>query len=256
VRKVRVEERFRLIYLKSTDSEESRMDKPSSSHASQEMSGKILHTTEPMTPGRFSSQTILKQAEADLMHPDPKVRILAIKYYLEKTYPSIPISLLQEILSDRDPEVRAEALHSLIQFRSPILSPLLKKHLKDNDPGVRIAALRGMLQYQEKIDLNILLQFLSDESSWVRRKVATLLGWTRMEGVFPILVEMSKDLDSKVRKAALFSLITLYPEESEDRLMEAMTDSDPDLRKWAKITLEKMAARPLKRKMASLLNRG
>jgi HEAT repeat protein len=251
-----VEERFRLIYLKSTDSEESRTDEPSPSHASQEMSGKILHTTESMTPETFSSQTILKQAKADLKHPDPKVRVLAIKYYLEKSYPSIPMSLLQEVLSDRDPEVRTEALRSLIQFRSPILSPLLKKHLKDNDPRVRIAALRGMLQYQEKIDLNILLQFLSDESSWVRRKVATLLGWTRTEGVFPILMEMSKDPDSKVRKAALFSLITLYPEESEDRLMEAMTDSDPDLRRWAKMTLEKMAAEPLKRKVASLSDRG
>ena len=251
-----MEERFRLIYLKSTASEESRTDDSPSPRASQEISGKTLHTTESMTPETFSSQTILKQAKADLKHPDPKVRVLAIKYYLEKSYPSIPMSLLQEILSDRDPEVRAEALHSLIQFRSPILSPLLKKHLKDNDPRVRIVALRGMLQYQEKIDLNILLQFLSDESSWVRRKVATLLGWTRMEGVFPILMEMSKDLDSKVRKAALFSLITLYPEESEDRLIEAMTDSDPDLRRWTKMTLEKMAARPLKRKMASLLDRG
>jgi HEAT repeat protein len=251
-----VEERFRLIYLKSAESEGPILDQPSSSHEPAGTSGKPLASMECSAPETFSSQAILKQAKADLKHPDPKVRVLAIKYYLEKSYPSIPISLLQEILSDRDPEVRAQALRSLIIFRSPIVSPLLKKHLKDNDPRVRIAALRGMLQYQEKIDLNILLQFLSDESSWVRRKVATLLGWTRMEGVFPILMEMSKDPDPKVRKAALFSLITLYPEESEDRLMEGMTDSDPDLRKWAKMTLEKMAARPLKRKMASLLNRG
>ena len=112
--------------------------------------GRSLHTAESMTPETFSSQTILKQAKADLKHPDPKVRILAIKYYLEKSYPSIPMSLLQEILSDRDPEVRAQALHSLIQFRSPIVSPLLKKYLKDNDPRVRMAALRGMFQYQGK----------------------------------------------------------------------------------------------------------
>ncbi len=77
-----------------------------------------------------------------------------------------------------------------------------------------------------------------------------------MEGAFPILMELSRDEHSMVRKAALFSLVTLYPDESEDRLMEAMTDSDPDLRKWAKTTLEKILARPLKGKTASLTNRG
>jgi hypothetical protein len=38
--------------------------------------------------------------------------------------------------------------------------------------------------------------------------------------------------------------------------MEAMSDSDPDLRKWAKMSLEKISARPLKREMASLSDRG
>src|SRR4030067_6159 len=94
--------------------------------------------------------------------------------YLKKSYPSIPLSLLQEILSDRDPDVRAQALHSLIKFRSPVLSPLLKKYLKDDDTRVRIAPLRGLFKYQGKIDQNILLQLLRDDSTWVRRKVATL----------------------------------------------------------------------------------
>ena len=247
---------FRLTYLKSPGLEKSALEESSSFYDN----GKMLSPSFPSPgnhiPETFSSETVLKQAKADLRHPDPQVRILAIRYYLEKSYPSIPMSLLQEILSDRDPDVRAQALHSLIKFRSPVLSPLLKKYLKDGDPRVRIAALRGMFQYQEKIDQNILLQFLSDESTWVRRKVATLLGWTQIEGVLPILVELSRDQDSMVRRAALFSLATLYPDESENRLMEAMTDSDPVLRKWAKMTLEKVVARPLKRKRASLTNRG
>jgi HEAT repeat protein len=207
-------------------------------------------------PETFSFEAVLKQAKADLKHPDPQVRILAIRYYLEKSYPSIPLSLLQEILSDRDPDVRVQALRSLIKFRSPIISPLLKKYLKDSDSRVRIAALRGMFQYQERVDLNIFLQFLSDESAWVRRKVATLLGWAQIEGALPILKELSRDVHSMVRRAALFSLATLYPDESENLLIEAMTDSDPDLRNWAKTTLEKILARPFKGKTASLTKRG
>jgi HEAT repeat protein len=250
-----VADRFRLNYLKSTGLEKSNYDESFSSHDDREMTGPPSSSPEYNIPETFSSEVILKQAKADLKNPDAKVRILAIRYYLEKSYPSIPMSLLHEILSDQNPDVRAEALRSLIKFRSPIVSPLLKKYLKDSDPKVRITALRGMFQYQEKIDLNILLQFLSDESPWVRRKVATLLGWTPIEGALPILMEISRDQDSMVRRAALFSLATLYPDESEDRLMEAMTDSDPGLRKWAKMTLEKIVARPLKRRMASLRDR-
>jgi HEAT repeat protein len=252
-----VVDRFRLIYLKSTGLEKTDLEESFSFPDGKKMASPSSSLpTEYNLPETFSSEAVLRQAKADLRHPDPKVRIFAIRYYLEKSYPSIPMSLLQEILSDKDPEVRTQVLRSLIKFRSPIVSPLLKKHLKDNDSRVRIAALRGMFQYQEKIDMNILLQFLSDESIWVRRKVATLLGWKQIEGALPILTEMSRDQDSMVRRAALFSLTTLYPEESENRLMEAMTDSDPDLRKWAKMTLEKIVTLPLKRKMASLTNRG
>ncbi len=76
--------------------------------------------------------------------------------------------------------------------------------------------------------------------------MATLLGWDQAEGALPLLVELSKDQDRKVRKAALFSLSSLYPEESRDRLAEAMIDSDPELRSWAKGAFKKMVERPLK----------
>jgi HEAT repeat protein len=248
-------DRFRLIYLKSTELEESSFNKPISSLDEKRMTVSSSSPARFNIPETFSSEAILRQAEADMKHPDPKVRILGIKYYIEKKYPSLSVSLLQEILSDRDPEVRAQALRSLIQFRSPIVSPFFKKYLKDSSPKVRIAALRGVFQNKEKIDLNLLLQFLSDESSRVRRKVAILLGWTPMEGSLPILIELARDPDSIVKKAALFSLTALYPEESENRLMEAMADSDPALRKWIKMTLEEMGGRPLKKRIASPMSR-
>jgi len=150
-----VTDRFRLLYLKSTEQEKPNFNESFSSHENNKMvdppsfSSESSRTdTEYNITETFSSEAILKQAKADLKNPDPKVRMLAIKYYLEKSYPSIPISLLQEILSDQDPDVRAQALRSLIKFRSPIVSPFFKKYLKDSNPKVRIAALRGMFQYQ------------------------------------------------------------------------------------------------------------
>ncbi|MBS3905507.1 MAG: HEAT repeat domain-containing protein [Syntrophaceae bacterium] len=237
-------DRFRLIYLKSMGMENNPLDRilPLPDEAKDPC--RSFASSHNLDPETHATREILKQAKADLKHPDPKVRILAVKYYLEKSHLSITLDLLRGILSDPDSRVRAEALSTLITFGSPIVSPFLKKHLRDHDPMVRMVALRGMFRFKEKMDLNLLMQFLSDDSPWVRRKIATLLGWNQIEGVLPILVEMSKDQDSMVRKAAIFSLVTLYPEEGEQRLMEAMTDADPDIRKWARDQLNRKIERP------------
>jgi HEAT repeat protein len=176
--------------------------------------------------------------------------LVAIQY-IGRIDSSIAIPLLLEKLSDQDLEVRVQALRSLIPLRDPAIGPLLKKYVKDREPLIRITALRGMFLGNEKIDRNLLLQFLSDESSWVRRKVATLLGWTPMEGAFPILMQLSKDPDSEVRKAALSSLSNLYPEESETRFMAGLTDKDPNLRTWARRHLEKKTATPGRKSRSS-----
>jgi HEAT repeat protein len=246
-----VSDRFRLIYLKSTDLEKSKRDEPPSFHTPEEIPRNDFPSTESMMAGTYSTQAILKQAHADLEHPDPKTRILAIRY-LENSDPAITLPLLQEVLFDKDPEVRIQALASVIKFKDSNTLPLLKKSLRDQDPRVRLLAIRGMFRMEGNIDLNILLQSLSDESPWVRRRLATLLGWGEHEGVFPIIMELCKDADAAVRRAALFSLTTLYPEECENRLVEAMTDSDPDIRKWAREALETMATRPRKGNKASL----
>jgi HEAT repeat protein len=236
-----VAEGFRLIYLKSTDSEKASLEEPPSLRQGER---NLIPPSPPLNEFRdvYSSRTILNQAKEDLNHPDPKVRVVAIQY-VGRIDSSIAIPLLQQKLSDQDLEVRVQALRSLIQFRDPAIGPLLKKYVKDREPLIRITALRGMFLWNEKIDRNLLLQFLSDESSWVRRKVATLLGWTPVEGAFPILMQLSKDPDPEVRKAALSSLLNLYPEESETRFMGVLTDKDPNLRTWARRHLEKKSGK-------------
>lgn len=223
-------ENFRLLYLKSQDSENS-PDKeiPSSFDSSEDTS------SEP-----YSRQEILKQAIDDLRHPDPKVRAFAVQYYIEKSNLSITLPLLQEILEDEDPGVRAQALSSLIKLGNPIISPFLKKHLKDSDEKVRRIALKGIFQTQEKIDIHLLKPLLNDDSPWVRRKMATLLGWREVEGGQMILSELIKDKDAMVRKAALSSLLILYPEEGEAQMWKAISDPSHEVRGWVKAQLNRM----------------
>ncbi len=239
-------ERFRLIYLKSAGAEKPQGDELPPISDSESSSSTALEARALLSSDTFSAQAMLQQAKADLKHVDAQVRRMAVRY-LEKVDPAVSLPLLQEMVTDRDPEVRARALHSLVTLGDPLAGSWLRKGLKDRDSHVRIAALRGLFNTEEKVDLNLFLQFLSDESPWVRRKLATLLGWSHQEGVLPILAELTRDSEAQVRKAALFSLWSLYPEESEERLLEAMNDPDPDLRRWAMNTLETVARAPLGR---------
>lgn len=238
-------DRFRLVFLKSTNTERPTTDEFYLPPGSASIADGFASDREPGGPESLSSQVTLKQAKLDLMHPDPKIRMLAIRC-LEKAEPGIALPLLREVLSDGDPEVRVQGLRSLVTFRDPSVFDLIKKYSTDGDPRIRLSVLRGLFKQKERVDLNLLHPFLNDESPWVRRKLATLLGWSPQDGAFPILMRLSKDPHAKVRQAALLSLMTLYPAESQDRLLEAMNDPDVDLRKWAKDVLERDLRMPEK----------
>jgi len=248
-----VVDRFRLIYLKSPKIEDSLSEEHFLGEKEEKKDFKISKTSKEYYNESYSFEIILNQAKADLKHPDPKVRILAVRF-LSKCEPSIAIPFLVGILNDEASDIRAYALDALIRFKAPNILNIIRKFLKDNDPEVRITALRGIFQMAEHIELNLLMQFLDDESPIVRKKLATLLGWTQIKGVLPILVELVKDKDSKVRKAALSSLITQYPEEGEEKILEAIADPDPDLRFWAKEMMEKILKKPIKREKIFISN--
>lgn len=231
-------ERFRLAFLRSTTTDRPSVDESSLPPGAQSIADGPASDRDPSAYRSFSSQVTLKQAKLDLMHPDPKIRMMAIQC-LEKVEPGIALPLLQEALADRDPEVRAQGFRSLVTFSEPSVFDLIRKYSTDGDPEIRLAVLRGLFKQRKRVDWNLLHSFLSDESPWVRRKLATLLGWAPLDGTFPILMRLSKDPHPKVRQAALLSLTALYPAECQDRLLEAMNDPDGDLRKWAKDVLER-----------------
>src|SRR4030066_2418200 len=97
-----VRDRFRLVYLKSTESEKSSLNEPIFPQDSKERM--TANSSSHEIAETLASQTRLEQAKTDLKHPAPKLRILAIQY-LEKVDPSVAIPLLQETLSDQDPDV-------------------------------------------------------------------------------------------------------------------------------------------------------
>lgn len=69
--------------------------------------------------------------------------------------------------------------------------------------------------------------------------MATLLGWREVEGGQTLLSEMLKDKESMVRKAALSSLLILYPEEGETQMWNAISDSSHEIRTWVKAQLNR-----------------
>ncbi len=73
-------DRFRLAYLKSTGLERSDFDESFPSRDAEKVLIPASPPPEYNVPETCSSETILKQAKADLKHPDPQVRLWAIKY--------------------------------------------------------------------------------------------------------------------------------------------------------------------------------
>ncbi len=237
-----------MIYLKSTELEKSTFEEPLSS------SGKELFPTPPSSgpaadnSGSFSRQATLKQAMDDLRHSDPKIRIMAARF-LQKVDPRVAVPLLKEALSDRDPRVRMEGLSTLAGQRDDVsLVPMFQACLKDEDSRVRIAGLRAIFKNRKPLDLSVLVPLSGDPSPLVRRKLATLLGWTTDEGAVPMLAALSKDPDPKVRQAVLVSLSALDRRSCEDRLMKAMADPDPELRRWARERLGKRISKSVTRR--------
>jgi HEAT repeat protein len=244
-----------LIYLKSTELEKSVFDEPLSPSGITPVSAVPAPCGDVKSSESFSGQAGLKQAKEDLGHPDPRMRMMAARF-LERADAAIAVPLLKETLSDRDPRIRTEGLRILAAHtENPALHALFQACLKDEDFRVRIAALRAIFKSRMRLDLPGLLALSGDASALVRRKLATLLGWTRDEGTLEILSVLSKDPDPKVKQAALASLLALDPYSCENRLMQAMEDPDPQVRRWAKDALEKRIAKTLTRRNIRLAER-
>ncbi|RMH08384.1 MAG: HEAT repeat domain-containing protein [Nitrospirae bacterium] len=170
--------------------------------------------------------------------------------------PMIVTARLVDLLHDPDPEVRRTAALSLGKIGHSAAAPALVQALReDPDPVVReysawaLGEIGDTLNHNAKIHL---VQALGDESIAVKQAAATALG--KLESSQEVMNLLSEVLiiggrDS--RRAAVKALMDLDGKAVYPALVQALSDSDPQVRQGAVAALGELGdprARPLLRR--------
>lgn len=96
-------------------------------------------------PADFPRQPLVEL----LSHPNPTIRLLAIKNLAKLKETTLRYRLYQIARHDPDSFVRREAVSALGRMRCPEVIPLLQECLQDQDPKVILQAIRGLLYFRD-----------------------------------------------------------------------------------------------------------
>jgi beta-lactamase regulating signal transducer with metallopeptidase domain len=152
------------------------------------------------------------------------------------------VAALTAALKDTDKEVRAAAMHALVQMRDPsIFEPLLLA-LKDTNADVRKDAVFGLGQMRDKRAVEPLIAALKDSDADVREQAAFALGQLRASAAVDALAAAVRDTSGSVREQAVFALGQIRDPRAVEPLISALKDTTPDVRKQAAFALGQLRA--------------
>ena len=140
------------------------------------------------------------------------------------------LPVVHELLSDPDPEVRAEALWALEGYTDPAVVPLALEALKDPDPEVRQAALGAIAGVKDAAVKEPLEQALEDAEESVRdmaSEVTADLG-TRIR--LEMLEDSVKSEYGDVRMNAVEQLEDMASPYAFDVLIKGLRNATPEMK--------------------------
>jgi hypothetical protein len=210
-------------------------------------------TAEDIEP--ITLEEILEQTKFDLAHErllskravenatsgDPSLRGMAAREVARVRHP-VALAILLHLARDSAPEVRKQALESMLDRDDLAAFPLFAEALADEDVWVRLTAVRGIYNNtDEENSIALLIEALEDKAAAVRRRAATCLGWADATESVPNLAQLLYDPDPGVRKAAVGALGDLKRQGAIPSLIEALEDDDQGVREGARQALENLA---------------
>jgi HEAT repeat protein len=223
---------------------------------------KLLAKGEPrQRRGMAAALRIWSQRSADYMpamrvalkDPDALVRIEAMEA-TRGTRPnrSIPLEFVQEMLKDKDPEVRFRAGSMLrdMDWLPEAAQPVLEKLLTDPDKRVQVNAAWAMLELdsQPLAAMRVILDALRDKNAAVRRQATFVFDQIfyrhsdAIRAALPDLIESVRDYKQhppEVVDKALWAFASLEPDAKVvvPLLRAMLQDDDPAIRGQAAHTL-------------------
>ena|SRR5437867_6584962 len=163
------------------------------------------------------------------------------------------IPTLIEVLNDRDAQVRDYAAHALSTFgpTAKAATPALEERLTDTSAQVRITAamaLSAIDAHTATRTIPVLKEAMTNGDSRIRHWAAVYLSNIDPvdRGTIPVFISSLTNQDRGIRISAAYSLLRYGPgPEAKDAapgLVEALNDSDAEVRKAARMALERIAA--------------
>ena len=153
-----------------------------------------------------SPQHLLPQAAHRMTAAQPLARLEAVRAAIElvrhdeRFSRAIGRHLIDGLLTDDAPAIRAEALH-LLGILDDSREPVWRRALADRDPGVRVKALEAMRLLSAPPSADVVLPLLRDPDPAVRLETLYALG--QLDPVDPsALSEALRDESPEVRQAA------------------------------------------------------
>jgi cyclophilin family peptidyl-prolyl cis-trans isomerase/HEAT repeat protein len=140
-------------------------------------------------------------------------------------------ALLSVVRDNRaDVVVRAEALAALATTRAAGVESLLLDLLSDLNPDIRAAALRSSAALDPEGFVAALSGLDIDPDWTVRATLASVLGTLGPEMALPRLELLLKDSDQRVIPAVLASLVKLHPPNAATLMFDRLKADDPAVR--------------------------
>jgi hypothetical protein len=117
------------------------------------------------------------------------------------------VEALLKALGDKDPEVREEAVYSLVDIRDErVIVHLTQVLLNDTDEEVRESAAEALGDLRDKRGIAPLVEALRDKDTGVRESAVDALGEIGGDEVISPLMDALRDEDEDVREAAADAL--------------------------------------------------
>ena len=212
-------------------------------------------------------------------HGDPELRAIAVRTLIAAYADSAGLTRnalsgrVRRLANDDDAQVRITALRTLATYRDSTLADVALDRLSDRDPNVRMQALAtlgdlGGAQAEARLAraaddarvwgqrrqavisyarvagtraLEVIARWLTtDDWTW-RAAGAEALGYIPADTVVPWLLHMTQDPDGRVVAVALQSLTAIAPDHAAARARALMLHADPVVRS---VAADRLAATP------------
>lgn len=163
--------------------------------------------------------SLFNKSNADL-----KLNVITI---LGETGGNVAAKLLINALKSKEWRIRIRAVRCLAKMKShKSVDPLINEVLCDKDPQVKKSALDALLEIGDKKAAPHVLALLKDDDLLIRQKAVDCINQLGNSEIIPQVLELMRDNDVNIRRCAVEIITKMKDPKTGEALVKAMKDAD------------------------------